>query len=494
MDITQKGERSPVRILTHPHLRRHVRRLLAAGALCLASAAHALTVYSLEAGAFASQPEADDLRGKLSASMGPVFVETDASETNRPFKVRVGHIPYHAEAWVFQSLLNQSELPACTIVAWEWDGRQLEPTRLPLALPFDPALLRSLPRNAECRMDYETPGKDPAPESLLKAIEASDLSTLTDQELLERVEYLGTLAAKIESVEFLLVSRATSPLVNKARLRLTRLYFAAERYDEAAALIQAVRNSGQPSERSAALRADAYMVLRREGSAKSLPAFTAIANNGQAEATDRLDAMLRVAAIGQALRDYPAAWLANTQIEKAVDAPRVLAQARMKKASIAFELMGGSNPGNWDEVRTLCRLADDTPNSPPNDRATARLMYAETFLRQKDYPRALREMEGLVADYPAQNRERATALFWKARCLQQMGDAAGAGATFDAVLADPAAPKDLFAKFNVKARAYLEQARLASQQGEHERALELLALMDTVSADSGTTPSAAARP
>ncbi len=454
--------------------------------------ARALTVYSIEAAAYADERAANSRRGELAAGMSPVFVERDAAGSDRAFRVRIGHIPYEAEAVLFHQAIV-STLPDARVVSWEWDGRTLEPTRLPLDLPFDPTALGSLPRNAECRMDYEGWIPPAAPESARPALEAGSLEELNDQQLNDRATY-GPRAGRRAVYERLLAAYPSSPYASKARVAMAGFYLADKNFAGARALLDAVARGSQPSDQSQARLSLVFLTLKQDGIAAARPGFLQVANASGNEPSHRLDAMLRFAALAQGQRDYLPAWLAYTQIEKAVDTPKILALVRMKRASIAFELLADRGKGNWAEVRTLCQVAEQTPNAPPNNRATARLMYAETFYKEGHYARAVPEMEALVAAYPEQKRERAVALYWKALCLYRLGDNAGALKAYDAVNADPAKPRDLFPRFNVKELGLRDQARIYTQQGDTAKAQEALSRLLEVTDEATSAPATDSRP
>ena len=464
---------------------------LAVALTAAGSPAHARTIYSLDAGGYSAEPQAQEAAAKLASTMSPVFVEKDAdSATGSPFRVRVGHFAYSAEAHAFESKLTPSVLPTCSVVRWDWDGRTLESNRLPVALPFEQAAIQSLPRAAECLLDYEKSVESEIPPAAKEAVAATDIDTLSDQQLLDRGKYISGSDAKTTALELLLLKYPKSQLANPARLELTRLHIRAKRFDVASQMIDAVRIGGQPSERSTAKWLAAYLVYASRPKPEALAAFSAVANASQADSGHRLDSMLRVATLAQFARDYPTAWLAYSQVERTVSTPKIQALVKMRKASVAFELVADGQ-SNWEDVRTLCQLAEAVADAPPDDRATARLMWAETFFKEGDYARSLQEMDKLIADYSGQNRERVTARYWKARCLYFLGQYDAAVAQYDAVLADPAKCSEMFSALNAKARGLLEKARINQRSSRIDEMRQNLADLQAAFPDS--TEAAAAR-
>jgi len=434
--------------------------------------AKALNVYSVRAGEFKTEAEAQALQQELGSRMSPVFVEERPGTSAKPWAVLVGHFPYQVEAWVFSKKLAAG-LPGCEVVSWIWDGRQLEINDLPVELPFDPGILLSeLPPDADCPLYYEAT-RTPPPEAQ-EALEAQSLEELTDQELLYRGEWAPPEEA-FPSLERLLEIDPDSPLINRARIRLAQLCLKGDQLQRAWDLLDDVSRLGDTMERSKAKVMGAYYVRYEKGkrSPETFEAFRETASDPVLQPEHRLDAMLRTASLAQSGDDYCTAWLAYSQLEKAVENPKLVAFARVHKAALAFELVSGGK-SSWAEARLLCQAAESVPNAPPQILSTARLMWAETFFQERNYERALKEMERLVQDFPDVYRERATARYWKARCLQELGRYDEAIAAYSALEQEPVTEAEMFAALHPKAKGLLEKAKLLMRQNRNAEAQDVL--------------------
>jgi TolA-binding protein len=439
----------------------------------LTVSSEALVVYSLNAGDFETEEAAKVLQSELSSKMSPVFVEKSPDYSIKPWRVLVGHIPYEAEAWVFKSRLKEVEIPGCEVVSWNWDGRTLEENTLPIELPFEPDIISTLPRDAECRLYYEDRGEPSQDEQA--ALDAVSMEGLNEEQLYYRGDWGDTDLVAIPSLEYLLEEYPFSDIAHKARLRLSRRYMARQKYEEAQKLLDEVSTHGTAEEKSKAKLLSAYLFLyKTDSKTDQYNAFIEAANYSEMIPEDRLEAMLRAAALAHKLYRFTTAWLAYSQIEKAVDTPKIVTFAKMQKSALAFELVG-RDVGQWEETRKLCEIAESVDNAPDNVAATARLMWAETFFKQKEYQKALEEMERLRQDYPNVERECATALYWIGRCQYFLGQYDQAIETFSALENEPVEVTKLFAALNVKSRGLLEKARLMMRQNQTEEAKAVLA-------------------
>jgi len=439
--------------------------------------ASALTVYSLEVGAFPTQQEASAYWQELSGRISPVFVEEIADSSPQPrWRVWVGHFRSEAEAWVYQSLLQKKEFPGCTIEPWLWDGRALEGNEyLPVERPFDAVVLREMPYDAQCMMDYETRGEPP--QEAEAALDATSIEDLTAQELLYRGQW-GSIEVAIPSLERLLTDYPQSPLVNQGRLRRAQLHLRAQEFDQVQTLLSVVQSSGTSAERSQAHLFSAYLTARSQGkdTPEALAAFRSVVNATETTPEDRLDAMLRTAALAKLAKDIPTSWLAYSQIEQAVDTPKLVAFARVNKAAIAFERFRRQGSGDWEEVRRLCEEAALVPGAPAEVRSTAELMYLETYFEEKNYAACLEAAQQFVETYAQVKREHAMALTWIALCQAMLGRKAEALATVEQIQQlDFEYPEHSFRGQNVKAIAAQWAAWLTQDDpSEHQRWVDLL--------------------
>ncbi len=440
--------------------------LMGVGLVLTANRAQALNVHSIRIGAYGTAEAAEAARVKVAETCSPAFVREDKSLGETPYALLVGHFPYYAEAWVCaKKLKDQGTYPACAVVTWEWDGRDLEQSRLPIALPFNTQGLEGAQvTNPEAHWVAVGLAGQPEPEASLLSKSPGEM---TRDELLAVGLRASDKTLAIPALRQFLVAYPTAPELNRVRLRLARLTGCGGT-DDAYALVEAVRSSGSSEEKSLADLVWAYMATCRGRRAEAMTAFVAMANNAALPPSLRLDAMQRYARHAHALRDYPTAWLAFEQIEKTAPNAATAADARMERSGFAFELVDwdrGAVKASWDDARRLCQSVDQIPGAPAEPRATARLMFAETFFKEKNYDRVIEEADKLVADFPSVARERVTGLFWKARALEELHRADEALSVYAAIDADSITADKLFPALNVKAKGLFHASRLYRLQG-----------------------------
>jgi len=157
--------------------------------LFLSTTARGLTVYSLRAGSFEKEADAEALVSQLSADFDPVFIRKAASDQGGRFEVFVGHIPYKIEAWILCRHLSQSVQLSFDTISWQWDGKEIERNWMNVDLPFDSNALASwLPRNGDCPLYYER-RVGPPPAEVQTALDSPSLEGLTDQQLYDRGDW-----------------------------------------------------------------------------------------------------------------------------------------------------------------------------------------------------------------------------------------------------------------------------------------------------------------
>lgn len=429
--------------------------------------ASALEVHSVQIGVFGDAAQAEQARVAAAESCFPAFVQEDTSGGTAAYKVLVGHFPYFAEAWVcMKNLLGQGLYPGSSVATWEWDGRALEQSRLPVDLPFNTdGLVAGSGVAADAHWVAVGLAGLPEPDAALLAKPVADM---TQAEFLQVGLAATDKAVAVPALQRLIAESPTVPELNRARLRLARLTGVSDAAG-AAPLLAAVRSAGTNEEKALCDLVDAYILSSQKKRPESMAAFKALANNPALAPSLRLEAMERFARHAHALRDYPTAWLAFEQLEASAPGGATAAVARMQRAACAFELVGHAK-GTWDEARRLCQSVETIDGAPVEPRATARLMFAETFYHQKNYDRTVEEADRLVADFPTIARERVTAMYWKARSLEELHRVDEALTVYAVIETDSILPTELFPALNAKAKGLFHQARLLSRKGDETAA------------------------
>lgn len=436
-----------------------------------AGQSHALQVHSVQVSAWATSEEAEQSRARFAESCSPAFVIEDKASGPNPYQVLVGHFPYYVEAWIAATRMEKTLAPGAVVRSWEWDGRTLEATRLPIELPFSTEGL-SPEVKAPAAAHYEAVGiiaLTPPEAALLE----KPVESMTREELLAVGIGAPRSTEGIPALERFLSENASDPDAHRARLRLVRRILGQKDFVRAASLVEQVLASGTPEQRQVASLLSAYVLYHERKLPDAFEAFRQLAGDPGQPPSLRREAMRMAAGVAHAQKLRDVAYLAFEQVERTACDPAVAAEARMQRAGLAFELVG-CEKGSWDDARALCRSAEAMPDAPDATRATARLMFAETFFKERNYDRTAQEADRLIADFPNVTRERVTAMYWKARSLQELHRADEALAVYAAIEKETITPQELFPALNVKARALSEPARIHRHRGNLEaaRALE----------------------
>jgi hypothetical protein len=119
-------------------LNRRLAVLVAALSLILSTRSHATSLYSIQAGAYASAEEAQARQASLAQVCSPVFVQYVEDGSAHGHKVRVGRFSSYAQAWAYKSRLPDEFLPGAFLVSWASDTAEETPLKLPVERPFDP--------------------------------------------------------------------------------------------------------------------------------------------------------------------------------------------------------------------------------------------------------------------------------------------------------------------------------------------------------------------
>jgi hypothetical protein len=165
--------------------------------------------------------------------------------------------------------------------------------------------LDSIPRATSCSLDFEP--RPEAPKEADAALTMAESERLSPETLFLRGNWAKTNASGIEALERLIREHPKDALVNQARLRLVRRYFGERSLELAAALMDEVEKTGKEEEKARVPLLRAYGLLYG-------PAIPARKPTGRfaplhpipCRAEDRMDAMLRSAALAHRMRDYPA--------------------------------------------------------------------------------------------------------------------------------------------------------------------------------------------
>jgi hypothetical protein len=179
----------------------------------------------------------------------------------------------------------------------------------------------------------------------------------------------------------------------------------------------------------------------------------------------RREAMRRAAGVAHLQRDYPNAWLAFRQIEQCSRNGETVAEARMQRAGLAYELVLNGK-GSWDEFRALCKSVENIPNVSRKTLATARLMRLESFFFDKNCYDGLAEAEAFCQDYRDITREYYVGLVWNGIYLHLLGFDERACELLGQVMAAEIPAGEKFAGLEPGARAAVWLAYIADQTGD----------------------------
>jgi tetratricopeptide (TPR) repeat protein len=150
---------------------------------------------------------------------------------------------------------------------------------------------------------------------------------------------------------------------------------------------------------------------------------------------DRIEAMFRVARIYKSIKggkkpDWKNAYRAFTEIDAFLgDAPgKDKGEALLALAGLTKEMRQFGNDCSWSEVYRACKkVLEFTPPECKQIRATAELIYAETFFRPVGYEgndndKALSLFIDIVDNYPDQRREIGWTICWICEIYQRKHD------------------------------------------------------------------------
>ena len=426
-----------------------------------------MTVHSIQVGAFPTEEAAEHFANEVRQAAEPRHILPNRSNANFPYRVVIGNFPNHSEAWVYSQFLNEDVFPDSFIAAWEWDGRELKTNRLDLNLPFDTTGIN--PGDAAIvppeLFDVDDAGVD------VSAISSEgDLDELTDSELLAVGAKASSNPLGREALRrYLANNPGDEEWSNYARLRLAQRYLGARNHTQASEHAEALKGSSSDLFSSLGAWIDAYRIYYQSGGAAAYDSFVELANDTSAHGSARADALRMAAGIAHSQHDYPTAFVAFELIERLNPDAASAGEARMQRTGLLYELVGRGR-GSWSEVRTMARSAEEFPSANEASRATARLMYLETFFEEKNFQRVLREADALVEDYSNQTREVHAARYWKARAYQELLRHDDAIAIFDELADANLSSQQVFPALDVRSKSLYELGRIHRRSGNDQAA------------------------
>lgn len=394
--------------------------------------------YAIQAGAYRTAGEAEEAAARLSLTCSPVATRAVQDGSGYPYKVRVGRFVTYAEAWANKCLLNSPELEGAFIVAGV-EGSGAVQNVLPLRTQWDSFGLEE-PDPAEGRQYWEAAG--------LTGSDALNGGKETPQELEDSLQ------------------KGIASQPNRVRLRLVRKYARTGNAARVSELLNQVRWSGNGPEVAMADFVEAHASLHLKNRAGALEKFTRLANNRNLPPSLRRECLRRAAGIYHAQQNYPEAWKAFELLSEVSTTPAERQEARMQLAGLAFELVKRGK-GNWEEVRALCQVVTDDPETPRKVRATAELMKRETLWEEQRFEDALQGMEQYLASFGDIPREAQTARLWRGIILFKLKRLDEARGAFEqvAALAPGTGPEDKFAGVEPRELSAAWLALIADRQG-----------------------------
>lgn len=436
---------------------RRLASLLASFALTAAGYAQESAAWFIQAGAYDTPQEAAAVQATLQKSCSPVNVQV--RDGNKPYKVLVGQFSSYADVYSHKQKLKQG-FPADAFITSGTGTAAPVTNVLPIEHPFSgPAL------DASDASQYWTLGgfsNDPEPPAELADMPASVLDR--DQLLQAGLSVAKHPFTGVQPLEEFLKRFADDADADKVRLRLARVYGRGSNVGRAEALLKKVLRDGTPEARAMARFIGAHGQVNRHQMNEAYEAFRSIANDGSLPGVLRVQAMWRAAACAHSQQRYPESFLCYQYLAENLSDPAQVAEARVQMAGLMFELVLRQK-GSWDEVRNVCRLVADDPQSPRGNRATAELMYLETFYEQHRYEEAVALADKYISDFSDVKRESYVATVWKGLCLYNLNRVDEAKAPLEEVANADISLGDKFGNSEPAARAAIWLAHIADKQG-----------------------------
>lgn len=217
----------------------------------------------------------------------------------------------------------------------------------------------------------------------------------------------------------------------------------------------------------------AYLKNRENDKEGSFNLFKSVAD-GVVPATkeDRVEAANRCARLLTAQHERVDAIKAFSELYAMQDDPVQKADTLTEIAGMHLEL-ARSAKGSFDDVRRACtRVLENSPPAAERARATAELMYLESYVfqPQPDRAKVIELSKKLVSTYPNQRKLTAMALYYRSTSNRILGHDAEAERGFLDIVAMDLKPTEVFATANAMAMAGFELAVLKRSQGAREEA------------------------
>jgi hypothetical protein len=431
--------------------------MLASFALTAAGYSQESIAWFIQAGAYDSAQEAAAVQAALQKDCSPVNVQV--RDGIKPYKVLVGEFSTYASVYSRRQKLKAGFPTDAFLTSGTATGTAVRNV-LPIDHPFNgPPLEYTDPTEF---WELGGFGNDPEPPADLADLPV----TLLDHDQLLQT---GLSAAKhpfggVQPLEEFLKRYSDDPAADKARLRLARVYGRGSNPGRSDALIKKVLRDGSSKAHQVARFISAHGLVNRHQMAEAYEAFRSIANDGSFPGAVREQAMWRAAACAHSLQRYPEAYLCYEYLAENLGNAASVAEAKVQLAGLMFELVLRSK-GSWDEVRKVCRSVADDENVPRPKRATAELMFLESYYEQHQYARAVALADKYIADYGDVKRETYIATVWKGLCLYNLNRVDEAKVPLEQVAAADIPSNEKFGNSEPSARAAIWLAHIADKQG-----------------------------
>lgn len=394
-------------------------------AACLHFAAFAVAGgYTIQVGAFPTLAEAEALASSLSSDHTPVTIQTIFGTDAYPHKVCVGYFNIYADA------ISTKRQASATTVSQGFlrkiETAPPEVVQVPVREPFTLAGLTD-PEPPDASLYWEAAGLT-GPDSANGGSES------------------------VATLESDLLNDLTSSKANRLRMKLARKLYRVGEHTRSEDYLNEVRVLGTIPEQKMADFVAGHGALARKDRLQALARFRQVASDTTLPPSVRRRAMRLGAGVLHALKKHDEAWIAFSRVAEFAASQSEIDEARMQQAGLAFEMVK-CQKGNWDEVRALCQSVISDTKSAHNTRATAHLMWAETFIEERRLSEALQEIERFRELYPDVPREFHTAGIWRGVLLAQLGRYDEARTALESV-ADASIPTaQQFAGLTPRARA-----------------------------------------
>jgi tetratricopeptide (TPR) repeat protein len=421
-------------------------------------------------GEFRDIKEAEDCRDRFQQICSPVFIMKKSGNASLPYLVLIGHFPYTIEAWICKSEMNNPNIQNGDLYSWEWDGRELKKNLVSITLPFDTTGLEGsspVNMNEHWRVLNLVDKIELDEQILLKSI-----NDMTPDELLMVGIHSKLNARGIQTLEKYIAAYPEGIHTNRARLRLARRIMGIKDFARVNEILDNVERSSNDMEKAVAKLLRAYTKLYQNYQ-EAYEAFRLLASDTSMPESIRLESMRRAAGMAHAKYYYAKAYLCFEQLERVATNEDIASEALMQRAGLAFEMVG-RDVGNWEEIRTMLEEVGKRESAPAKVKATANLMFAETFYKQDRWKECILHSEELRKNYPDINRESATALYWKAKSLHKMGNLNEALKTYEEIEMENVKDEDLFPGLNVKSLGLLNRIRIHVDSDNLSEATQIL--------------------